>query len=51
MSEVRWVEVETAIAELDLFGQVPLPRISHGICPSCSENLHGGFQALQPRWK
>ena len=31
----RWVEVEEAVACLDLFGKPRLPRLSHGICPPC----------------
>lgn len=53
-SELEWVEVEAAVARLDLFGERPVPRISHGICPSCRENLYSGLKALQtepPRWE
>ena len=37
--EHRWVEVEAAIEELDLFGDA-MPRISHGICPDCVKKLY-----------
>ncbi len=34
MPEGRWVEAEEALAELRLF-EMPLPRLSHGVCPDC----------------
>ncbi|MBD3404489.1 hypothetical protein GF420_16485 [candidate division GN15 bacterium] len=30
-----WVEVEQAIAEMDLMGREEQPRLSHSICPRC----------------
>jgi hypothetical protein len=39
LAEQSWVEVEQAIARLQLFADRALPRISHGICPTCSERL------------
>lgn len=53
LSAVEWVEAEEGVARLGLFDQPLLPRISHGICPSCNERLHSGLQALQtkaPGW-
>jgi hypothetical protein len=41
----RWVEVESAVQELNLFGAPRLPRVSHGICESCSAAFH---RALDP---
>jgi len=35
LEEHRWVEVEAAAAELDLFRAPALPGLAHGICPSC----------------
>lgn len=35
LDEHRWVEVETAVAELGLFRAPALPGITHGICPGC----------------
>lgn len=46
LSPVEWVEVEEAVTRLDLFARVPLPGISHGICPSCSERFHSGLNLL-----
>ena len=37
--EAGWVEPEEAIRELGLFGGVPAPRISHGICEDCARRL------------
>jgi hypothetical protein len=37
--ESGWVEAEEAIRELGLFGGVPSPRISHGICEDCVRGL------------
>jgi hypothetical protein len=34
-----WVEVEAAVMALELFGAGPLPALSHGVCPSCLENM------------
>lgn len=31
----EWLEVEDAVSKLDLFDIMPLPQISHGICPNC----------------
>jgi len=35
----EWLEIEEAIAALDLFGQECLPRLTHGICPACKERV------------
>lgn len=35
----RWVDVEEAVRELGLFDEPRLPRLSHGICPSCAEGM------------
>ena len=35
----EWVEVEEAATRLELFRRSQLPKISHGICPDCSEML------------
>ncbi|HEX4730869.1 MAG TPA: hypothetical protein VH299_06345 [Solirubrobacterales bacterium] len=37
--EGEWVEVEEAVALLELFNREELPAISHGICPTCSALL------------
>lgn len=34
------VEVEEAIACLDLFDGAPLPPVSHGICPACEARMY-----------
>ena len=36
-----WVEVEAAIPALGLFDRDAYPRLSHGICPECSDDLIG----------
>jgi hypothetical protein len=35
----EWVEVEEAAAKLGLFMRAEMPKISHDICPDCSEML------------
>lgn len=35
----RWVEVEDAVQELDLFERAQLPTLTHGICQDCYERL------------
>jgi hypothetical protein len=40
--ESGWVEAEAAIRELGLFGGVPAPQISHGICEDCARRLSDG---------
>lgn len=35
LSEMRWVEVEDAVTQLELFSRQVLPRLSHGMCPAC----------------
>ena len=37
-----WIEVEQAVARLGLLAAPVLPRISHGICPDCSERMSNG---------
>ncbi len=39
MPDERWVEVEDAISELELFHTRRLPGISHGICSDCGAEL------------
>jgi hypothetical protein len=39
-----WVEVEEAVKMLELFeGGLPLPGLSHGICPSCKKAYFDGL--------
>jgi len=38
-SEEDWVEVESAIKKLNLFGSFKLPKLSHGICPDCMSQI------------
>lgn len=40
VSESKWLEVEEAIPQLNLFEAMKLPRLTHGICPSCKENIN-----------
>lgn len=35
LSKERWVEIETAVCEMDLFQNHQIPMISHGICKNC----------------
>ncbi|MBK5930036.1 hypothetical protein [Halochromatium salexigens] len=39
LAEQAWVEVEQAVKQLQLFTMEAMPRISHGICPDCSQRL------------
>ncbi len=39
LADQAWLEVEQAVMRLRLFAADALPRISHGICPACSERL------------
>lgn len=39
LADQTWVEVEQAVMRLRLFASDALPRISHGICPDCSQRL------------
>ena len=39
LAEHAWVEVEQAVLRLGLFAMEAMPRISHGICPACSQRL------------
>jgi hypothetical protein len=34
-----WVEVEDAVRRTGMLADAPPPRISHGICPTCSEHM------------
>jgi hypothetical protein len=44
--EKGWVEVEQAIADLDLFGVAGPPSLTHGMCPDCEAGLIREVQAL-----
>ncbi len=35
----EWVEIEEAVQRLHLFGQPVLPRLTHGMCPTCYQRL------------
>jgi len=37
----QWVEVEEAMKVLDILDAIPLPAISHGMCPACFEAITG----------
>ena len=37
----RWVEIEEAVAALQLFASAELPRVSHGICGACEQQMFG----------
>ena len=39
MDQTRWSEVEDAVDELRLFERDKVPGITHGVCPSCSDQL------------
>ncbi|MCG6895814.1 MAG: PAS domain-containing protein [Thiocapsa sp.] len=39
LAEQTWVEVEQAVRRLAILTERALPRISHGICPGCSERM------------
>ena len=39
LSQDRWVEVEEAVTRLELFYLDALPRLTHGICPACCDNV------------
>ncbi|MGB0621308.1 MAG: hypothetical protein ACPGVZ_17765 [Myxococcota bacterium] len=35
-SPIPWLEVATAIAELELLSSKRLPGVTHGLCPDCT---------------
>ena len=37
LEEGRWVEIEEAVAALELFAAVPPPPLTHGMCTPCFE--------------
>jgi len=37
LSEGEWVEVEEATEKLQLFNELHLPKLSHGMCESCQD--------------
>jgi hypothetical protein len=40
VSDGRWLELEQGVRELELFDRdLPMPRISHHICPDCLKKL------------
>lgn len=43
LDEHRWTEVEEAMRELRLMEQPVLPRLSHGMCPTCAEAVRAEF--------
>lgn len=40
-----WLEVEDAVDRLNLFDRSPLPQLSHGICPECSQRMQREIDA------
>ncbi len=43
--EARWIQLEEAMSRLRLAARDPLPRIIHGVCPSCATT----YEASAPR--
>ena len=39
----HWLEVEDAVKLLGLFNAARMPRISHGICPHCFEQINANL--------
>jgi hypothetical protein len=39
MDDQSWVEVEVAVEQLRLFGEIILPQLSHGICADCLKDF------------
>ncbi len=37
LPEDGWTEVEPGVRKLDLFGDAPVPQLSHGVCPDCEK--------------
>jgi hypothetical protein len=48
LPEDRWVEVEEAVAQLELFCRDALPKLTHGICPACRANVLAESEAERP---
>jgi hypothetical protein len=40
----EWVEVEEAMQVLDILDAVPLPAISHGMCPACFRSVSDALE-------
>jgi len=36
-----WVEAQEAVKRLGLFADMPLPDLSHGVCPACNDIVFG----------
>jgi hypothetical protein len=43
----KWLEVEEAVAALDLFDEPRPPQLTHGICESCSDRLSAVLNGRQ----
>jgi hypothetical protein len=35
----EWIEIEEAVARLELFDLAEMPTVSHSVCPECTELL------------
>ncbi len=44
----QWLEVEAALAAMDVFGGDTLPRISHGMCDDCSRVMNDALDDPTP---
>ncbi|MGI9658408.1 MAG: hypothetical protein ACR2OD_05825 [Gaiellaceae bacterium] len=44
-----WVEVELAVARLELFEEPTLPQLSHGVCPHCASELERQIESQTSR--
>ena len=40
----RWVEVEEAVTDLELFCLDALPKLTHGLCPACRVKFEEEFR-------
>ena len=43
VSDKTWEEIESAVLFLNLFKKKQPPRLTHGLCPSCFDEVMAGF--------
>jgi hypothetical protein len=44
----NWAEIQDAVGKHEFFGALP-PRLTHGICPDCSTDIHRRLRASEQK--
>jgi hypothetical protein len=42
-----WLDVEAALVQLTPFADDSMPRLTHGMCPTCADSMHEAIERLR----